>query len=426
MSFYWILIFTIFLGGLGWEIIVELLNLSRMDWPIPKEFALLYNEKKYRDSIEYQKSGIYFSLVKKAFFVGLFFLILIAGVLNIYDQFLKNYIVLETLRGLGFFGGVFLIYFLFNVPFDLYQTFHIEQCFGFNKTTLRVFILDRIKGLLLAGIIGGGLLFGVLLFFEKFGTSAWWLSWIFLIVVQVALSFLAPTLLLPIFNAFEPLKEGDLKTSIENYAKSQGFFLSGIYTMDGSKRSTKANAFFTGFGRFKRLVLFDTLIITQSIEELVAVVAHEVGHYKLKHIPKSLALSMLISGLNLFLVSVFLGNKNMFMAFWFQDVSIYGSLFFAGIFLFPLQSAFAIFSSWLSRRFEYEADHFSHKTFLKPGVLGDALKKLSVENYSFLFPHPLKVFVEYSHPPVLKRLEFLKNLENPLKNGEAVNALGRG
>jgi STE24 endopeptidase len=219
---------------------------------------------------------------------------------------------------------------------------------------------------------------------------------------------LAPVFILPLFNKFSPLPAGPLKKAIEKYSKSTGFQIQGIYTMDSSKRSTKSNAFFTGFGRFRRLVLFDTLIETQSIEELTAVVAHEVGHFKLKHIFKSMAVSLVSSAALFYSFGLFLNHPKLFEAFQMTQTSTYASLIFIGILYGPVTSVLSIFTQWMSRQYEFEADAYSVKTYAQPEKLISALKKLSVDNLAHLTPHPLKVILDYSHPPVIQRIKAIQ------------------
>jgi STE24 endopeptidase len=222
--------------------------------------------------------------------------------------------------------------------------------------------------------------------------------------------FLVPVVIMPIFNKFTPIKDCELKTTLEEYAKKENFKLKGIFTMDGSKRSTKSNAFFTGFGKFRRIVLFDTLIEKHSIDELVSILAHEIGHYKKKHILVHLVISIITSGIMFFILSFFLNNPGLFTAFKMEHTSIYASLLFFGFLYAPIEMITSIFSNILSRKNEYQADEYSVKTYKKPYAMILALKKLSVDNLSNLTPHPFKVFLSYSHPPVLERIKLIRKL----------------
>jgi STE24 endopeptidase len=228
------------------------------------------------------------------------------------------------------------------------------------------------------------------------------------VVFQVFLIFIAPYVIMPLFNKFEPMNEGELKTAIENYAKSQDFKMKGVFKMDGSKRSAKTNAFFTGFGKSRRIVLFDTLIAKHTTQELISIVAHEMGHYKKKHILHAIVRSTALTGVTFYLMSLFIENKLLFDAFRMEHVSIYASLFFFGFLYTPLALIFAVIENGISRKQEYEADAFAVRTCGKPDVMIECLKKLSVDNLSNLTPHPVKVFLSYSHPPVLKRIEAIR------------------
>jgi STE24 endopeptidase len=247
----------------------------------------------------------------------------------------------------------------------------------------------------------------VLWFYESFGENAWWISWAIVVGFQMILFFVAPIWIMPLFNKFTPLEPGELKSEIEKYAVSQDFKISGIYTMDGSRRSSKANAFFTGFGSLKRVVLFDTLISQLTVQELVAVLAHEIGHYKKKHIYRHLILAIASMGLLFFLLSVSVGNNFLFQAFGVEQTSIYASFLFFSIFYSPVSGALGLWGLALSRKYEFEADDFAKETYGRGDVLAHGLKKMSVENLSNLTPHPLKVFLSYTHPPVLERVRRL-------------------
>ncbi len=298
-----------------------------------------------------------------------------------------------------------------SLPFSVYSTFVIEEKYGFNKTTPKTFVLDILKGWLLGVVIGAPVFSAVLWFFGQTGPMAWAYCWGALTVIQIFLMFIAPVVIMPIFNKFIPLEDRELKEAIEEYAKKQDFKMKGVFSMDGSKRSTKSNAFFTGFGRFRRIVLFDTLISKHTTEELVSILAHEMGHYKKKHILKSMIISILSTGLMFYILSIFMNNSGLFMAFQMEHVSIYASLFFFGFLYAPIEMVLSIFGNMLSRRHEYEADAWAVRTYRRPQSMIAALKKLSVDNLSNLTPHPLKVFLSYSHPPVLERIRAIQGFK---------------
>jgi STE24 endopeptidase len=287
----------------------------------------------------------------------------------------------------------------------------IEEKYGFNRTTFKTYLLDIIKVLVLTILIGGILLAAIIWFFEKTGDLAWVYCWIMIILFQFFFMYIAPVIIMPIFNKFVPLEKGELRTAIEKYAKAQNFKMKGIFKMDGSKRSSKSNAFFTGFGRWRRIVLLDTLIDNHSTNELVSILAHEMGHYKKKHIIKAIARSIIVTGLTLFLLSFFIENEKLFAAFKMEHISVYASLFFFGFLYTPMALFVGVIENMISRKNEYEADAFAIKTYGDAEAMINALKKLSVDNLSNLTPHPFKVFMSYSHPPILERVKAIKKLQ---------------
>jgi len=250
----------------------------------------------------------------------------------------------------------------------------------------------------------------VLWFFGETGSLAWLYVWIAITVVQIILMFIAPVVIMPLFNKFTPLEDGELRDVIENYTRKHKFKMKGVYTMDGSKRSTKSSAFFTGFGRSRRIALFDTLIERHTVAELLSVLAHEIGHYKLHHIPKRIVTAVLNTGLMLFILSFFINNPGLFEAFGMQKLSIYASLVFFSFLYSPISMIIGIVSKVIERRHEYQADEFAVRTTADTDSFITAMKKLSVHNLSNLTPHPLKVFLEYDHPPVLDRIDAVKAL----------------
>jgi STE24 endopeptidase len=307
-----------------------------------------------------------------------------------------------------------------NLPFSAYSTFVIEENFGFNQTTWSTFIKDKIKGFGLSLILGGPLLFCVLAFFEFAGTSAWLYCWGAVTIYMLVVQFIAPAWIMPLFNRFNILDEGELKDEILAYARSINFSLDNIFIMDGSRRSSKSNAFFTGFGRYKRIVLFDTMVEKHTIAELVAVLAHEMGHFKKKHILKSLLISIGQSGLMFYLLSIVITYPGLFEAFFVKTPSVYTGLVFFAILYSPFDVITGLFLGVLSRKNEYEADQFAVATTQNPQAMTAALKKLSVHNLTNLRPHPFYVFLNYSHPPVLARIraiarQSIHRLETALK-----------
>lgn len=412
MNLFLIVIISILLFKYILNIVVETLNVRNVGTELPQEFVGYYDAEKYKKSQEYLKERTKFALFEETFFVILTVIFILLGGFNYIDNLARGFGLGAIPTGLLFAGILMLASQIINIPFSVYSTFVIEGKYGFNKTTAKTFIMDIIKGLVLGAIIGG-IAFGlVLLFFGKVGPSGWLYCWAGITVFQLFLQFIYPVVILPLFNKFIPLEDGELRQKIEKYAQSQDFALSGLFKMDGSRRSTKSNAFFTGFGKFRRIVLFDTLIAKHTVDELVSVLAHEIGHYKKKHIIKSMIISIFTTGFMFYVLSFFLNNEGLFAAFKMQQTSIYASLIFFGFLYSPINMILSIFGSCLSRKHEYEADRYAVETHKKPEAFIEALKKLSVDNLSNLTPHPLKVFLEYSHPPVLKRIEAIKRFNS--------------
>jgi STE24 endopeptidase len=316
----------------------------------------------------------------------------------------------EIWNGLIYIGILIILRGIISLPFSIYATFVIEARFGFNKTTVRTFILDIVKAVLLGIILGGPLLAGVLYFFQYAGPLAWLYCWLVVTVFSLVIQFIAPTWIMPLFNKFTPLEQGELREAIMTYAQNVHYSLLDIFVMDGSKRSTKSNAFFTGFGKNKRIALFDTLIQKHTTTELVSVLAHEIGHYKKRHIIQSMLIGILHTGLIFYLLSIFLSHEGLFAAFYMQNMSVYAGLIFFGMLYAPLEMILSIFLNIFSRRNEMQADRFAVETTGQGQSLISALKKLSADNLSNLTPHPLYVFLNYSHPPVLERIRRLSKL----------------
>jgi len=408
MNVYLIIILAILIGDYVLNLIVESLNLRHLRTDLPGEFKGYYDAEKYKQAQNYLKENVRFETVTETIFLLITLAFILAGGFNIVDRWARNFHFGPISTGLIFAGVLLLAFQFLHLPFSAYHTFVIEEKYGFNRTTLKTFILDILKSWLLTVIIGGIVFSGILWFFGKAGNLAWLYSWLALTIFQVFLMFIAPVVIMPLFNKFIPLEEGELKKAIEDYAKSQNFKMKGVFKMDGSKRSTKSNAFFTGFGKFRRIVLFDTLIEKHTVDELVSVLAHEMGHYKKKHIFKSIVISIITTGLMFFILSLFINNPGLFLAFKMEETSIYASLFFFGFLYAPINLILSILLHLLSRKHEYEADAFATSTYRQPEAMITALKKLSVDNLSNLTPHPLKVFLQYSHPPVLERIQTIR------------------
>ena len=406
-----VIILAILIGDYLLNLIVDIQNVRYLRTDLPEEFSGYYDREKYRKSQEYLKENTRFGFVTDSITTPVTIGFILFGGFNLIDQFARSFHLSAILTGLIFAGILVFASQILSIPFSIYRTFVIEEKYGFNKTTPKTFVLDIVKTWVLATVIGGILFSGVLWFFEETGPLAWVYCWIAVTLFQVFLIFIAPVVIMPIFNKFVPLEDGELKSAIEGYAKGQDFKLKGVFTMDGSRRSTKSNAFFTGFGRFRRIVLFDTLIEKHTKDELVSVLAHEMGHYKKRHVLKSIVISILTTGLMFFILSIFINNRELFAAFRMEHTSIYASLFFFGFLYVPIDMILSVFGNMLSRRHEYEADDYAVTTYRKPQSMIAALKKLSVDNLSNLTPHPFKVILTYSHPPVLERIKAIRRLQ---------------
>ena len=410
LNFYLVCILAILLLGALLELIAGLLELRSLHPELPAEFTGVYEPDRYARAQEYTRATTRLALVRRTVGLALTVTFLLLGGFNLVDALARGLGLTPVPTGLVFTGLLALLSGAVQLPFSVYATFGIEERFGLNTTTPLTFLLDTLKGMFLAVVLGGPLLAGVFLLFEAGGPAAWILCWLavsaFLLVVQ----FLAPVVLLPLFNRFTPLAEGELRTAITRYAANERFAVGGIFTMDGSRRSTRANAFFTGFGRFRRIVFFDTLLERLTTAEIVAVLAHEIGHWRLKHIPVMVGLSVLQTGLLFFLLSRFLDNPGLFAAFGMEHLSVYGSVVFFGFLYTPIATLLAVGVNGLSRRHEYQADRFAVHTGTDAESLISGLKKLSVSNLANLTPHPVNVRLSHSHPPVLERIAALRQV----------------
>ncbi len=383
--------------------ILEYLNIRSMKEELPEEVKDIYDEEKYKKSIAYAKANNKFGLLTSSFSFIISFILLATGFFDWFDQVVSQYFANAELVSLAFFGLLFIASDIINIPFQLYEIFVIEEKFGFNKTTPKTFILDKIKGYLLTALIGGVILYVLLKLMNVFGPDFWIYFWVVISAFILFMNMFYTSLILPLFNKLTPLEDGELKQAIEDYSNKVKFPLDNIYVIDGSKRSAKSNAFFSGIGKKKKIVLYDTLMENHSNEELVAVLAHEVGHFKKKHIVTGYFLSILQTGFTLFIMSLFIFNPEMSKAMGGSQLAIHLNLLAFGILYSPISQFVGIFMNILSRKNEYEADAYAKDTY-DGKSLQIALKKLSVDNLSNLFPHPAYVFINYSHPPLLRRL----------------------
>ena len=386
--------------------------LNTLNWSseIPKELKDIYDEKKYKKSQQYEKEKYKFSTITWSISFLLMFFVFIFWGFGWLDSFVREFTQNQILLALYFFGIITLVQTLVSLPLSYYSTFVIEEKYGFNKSTKKIFFLDTLKTLLLTAIIGWGLLSLIVLIYSLLGSNFWIYAWGIITAFSVFFMMFYSSLIVPLFNKQIPLEDGKLKTAINNFAEKVGFKLDNIYVIDGSKRSSKANAYFSGFWPKKRIVLFDTLINDMTTEEIVGVLAHEIGHYKRKHTLQMLAFSIVQTGFMLYIFSLTLGIKEVSFALWGTIPSFHLGMIAFGILFTPISMILGILGNMLSRRNEYQADEFAGKNY-NPKKLQSALKKLSINNLSNLRPHPAYEFFYYSHPTVLKRLEALEKMK---------------
>lgn len=384
------------------------LNSKMWSVTLPEKLKGLCDEDEYRKTQLYQKENnrleLWTSLLNMAVMLGA----IIAGGFAWLDLFARTLSLNIVIISLIFFGIIGFLSDIINIPFSFYDTFVIEKKYGFNTMTIRTFITDHLKSWFIALIIGIPVLGLITWIYYKTGKNFWIYAWAVITAFSVFINFFYSELIAPLFNKQTPLEDGPLRTAIESFAWKTGFKLRNIYIIDSSKRSTKANAYFSGFGPKKRIVLYDTLLKNLTEEEIVAVLAHEVGHYKKKHVLLSLAISVLITGLMLFLFSLVVNNPKLSEAIGASSTSFHLGLVVFGILYSPLSLVIGLISNSISRKNEYAADRFASENF-NPQILAAALKKLSVKNLSNMMPHPAYVFFHYSHPPLLSRLEKLEN-----------------
>ena len=391
------------------NLILGLLNYNSFDRSIPKNLKGIYDEKEYINSQEYNKSNFRFGLFTSTINFLALFCIFKFGLLGVLDSLLRNYSPENEISlSLLFFASIFFINDIILIPFQLYKIFVIEEKFGFNKMNLQTFIVDKFKSYILVLILGGILLCILLILIMLYRSNFWIYFWIVISLFTVFINMFYTSLIVPLFNKLIPLESGELRNKISNYAKKVNFPLTNIFVINGSKRSSKANAYFSGLGRAKKIVLFDTLIKNHTDDELVSVLAHEVGHYKKNHVYLNLIISIIISGIMLFILSKFLFNSQVSFALGGSISFRHFEIFAFSIIYTPISTFLGILMNIKSRKNEFEADNYACKTFNKESLI-TALKKLSKDNLTNLTPHPFYVFINYSHPPLHTRIEAMKN-----------------
>ena len=400
-----LIVIAVFVAMLALDLVIEWLNLRAWTSLLPEEFNGYYDPGRYATAQKYLADRTVSGLAREIALVLFLAAVMISGGFNWADSAARGLFAGEAGRGIFFAGVVFAGFVLLSLPFDIYDTFVIEEKYGFNRTTPKTFALDLVKSLVITGLFGAIVLAAVVLIFEKAGSWAWVYCWAAVSLFQVFIMYVAPVLIMPLFNKFSPLEEGGLKARIEQLARSQNYQARGIYVIDGSRRSSKANAALTGFGKNKRIMLYDTLINKMDENEIVAVLAHEIGHYRHRHVMKFMLISLAVGAAGFYIFSLVSGHPLLFRAFGAQHVSVYAALVFCAIILMPLNRLLAAGTNAVSRSFEYAADRCGAELSRDPGALASALKKLSADSLSNLKPHFLKVFFDYSHPPVLDRIQ---------------------
>jgi STE24 endopeptidase len=405
-----ITIYYLLLGIITFDFVLErilhLLNRRHANRPIPQELEGIYDEERYAKSQAYLTEISRFGTFTATLGFVLIFLAISQGWFGWLDSVIRPYAPISLITPLYFFGVLFLLSDIFGIPFSLYRQFVIEEKYGFNKMTMRTFWMDKLKGLLLSVIIGGLLLAVFMYFIEFTGSNFWMYFWAIMVAFTLFANMFYTSWILPLFNKLTPLPDGELKSSIQAYCDRVKFPLKNIFVMDGSRRSSKGNAFFSGLGKRKKVVLYDTLIEKHTTEELTAVFAHEVGHFKKKHILISTIVSILLMGFMLKLLSLMIFNTEVSWAMGGVTTAVHLNLLAFGILYSPVSHIIGLLSNLMSRKNEFEADAFAKDTYAAEPLV-TALKKMSADHLSNLTPHPAYVFVHYSHPTLLQRIKAL-------------------
>ena len=400
------ILITILLIKFVIDSVLNHLNAKHFNDSLPNDVSDVYEINEYQQSQSYKKTNHNFSKITSLFSLITTLLFFFFDGFSIVDEIARgfsNNIIIITLI---FFGIIIIGSDIISIPFSLYKTFVIEEKFGFNKSTKKLFFLDKIKGLLMTIILGGSILSIITWFYEFTGNYFWIYTWLLITTFSVFLNMFYSKLIVPLFNEQTILEEGDLKNEIVKYVNSVGFKANNIYVVNGSKRSTKANAYFSGFGNQKRITLYDTLINDLENNEIVAVLAHEVGHYKRKHILYNLTSSIILTGFALFVLSLFIKTPLLSLALGVSHPSFHIGLIAFGILYSPVSQILGVFMNYMSRNFEYQADNYAKNTFSASPLIS-SLKKLSKNSLSNLTPHYLYVFFHFSHPTLLDRIKNL-------------------
>ena len=410
MNVYAIVILVAFVSIFILNRVADALNLESSRQGLPNEFEGVFEDNRLRMSQDYTTTRIRMGIVRSTFDFTLILSFWSLGGFEYLDQVVRIWELGPIPSGLVYLGILGMATAILSMPFAVYSTFVIEERFGFNRTTIKIFILDILKTAILTMLIGGLLLAVLLALFEYAGSQAWVYCWIAGSVFTLLMQYVVPTWIMPLFNKFTPLEEGQLRNAIFAYARSVDFPLDNVFVMDGSKRSNKSNAFFIGIDKHKRVALFDTLIANHNVKELVAILAHEIGHYKKRHILQGMVLGIFHAGIMFYLLSIFVCEQELFAAFYVEQSSVYVGLVLFSLLYVPVNLIISIMVLMLSRRNEYQADRYAAETTKEPEAMIEALKKLSIQNLSNLTPHSLYVSLHYSHPPILERIRAIRVL----------------
>jgi len=387
--------------------ILDFLNAKSWDKDLPPLVEDLYDAEKYEKAKSYAQANGRLALISGVLGTTAILLMLMLRGFGAVDIWVNSLTDNRILQSLLFFGILSFASAIINLPFGIYKTFVIEEQYGFNKTTWQTFTLDIIKSTLLGAVISGSILAALTWVYYAMPTNFWWVAWLIMTAFSLFFATFYTTLIVPLFNTLEPLSEGSLREKIENYAKEVNFPLTNIFVIDGSKRSSKANAFFSGLGKKKAIVLYDTLMEDNTEEELTAILAHEVGHYKKNHIKQSMILGILQTGVLFFLFGILAKSDSLSLALGSSESSFHLALIAFTMLYSPISTIVGVFMNVFSRKNEFEADAYAKETYAAE-PLQTALKKLSVNHLSNLTPHPAYVFVHYSHPPLVERLSALQ------------------
>lgn len=391
-----------------WEQLLDYLNLKNQKDHPPEELADICDRITYQKTLAYQRARTKFGLFSSTLSFLVLLALILSGAFGEVDQWLRQFIQGEIMLALAFFGILYLVADVAGTPLQWYNTFVLEEKFGFNQTTVKTFWLDKLKGYLLAVTLAGPLVWLLLYLINQLGSGFWIYFLVVIGLFSLFLNVFYTSLILPLFNKLTPLQEGELRQAISDYAEAVSFPLTNIFVIDGSKRSSKSNAFFSGIGKKKKIVLYDTLIENHSTQELVSILAHEVGHYRKKHVIQSFILSLIQSAIMLFLLSKMIDNANLSLALGAGQNAIHLNLLAFGLLYTPVSKLLGVFLNVLSRKNEFQADAFAAETADRK-ALANALKSLSLDNLSNLWPHRWFVFFNYSHPPLVQRLRALNS-----------------